>query len=197
MKFDIVALFNEYGYEVLFLGLLLEYVALPFPGETTMLYAGYLSYEGVIRAWPAFVCAFAGTTIGMTITYFVGRTAGSPFLEKYGKWVFITPAKMEKTRHWFERYGKLLVFIGYFIPGVRHVTGYFSGIIGYSYRSFAIYAYTGALFWCGLFIFLGNHFGSQWDTVLKWLHKLGWQAFAIAVVVIIIFLVFKLKFKKK
>jgi membrane protein DedA with SNARE-associated domain len=44
----IAQLFEEYGYGVLFFGLLLEFIALPFPGETTMAYAGYLSYAGTL-----------------------------------------------------------------------------------------------------------------------------------------------------
>ncbi|AWB43368.1 DedA family protein [Paenibacillus sp. CAA11] len=160
-------LFEQHGYWVIFLGLLLEFIALPFPGETTMAYAGFLSYKGMLHWQLLIICAFWGTTLGMTITYWIGRKAGMPFIRKFGKWVLLPPHKLDKTRYWFDRYGSSLVFIGYFIPGVRHVTGYFSGIIGLPFRKFALYAYSGALVWTALFIGIGKLFGPQWNHMFE------------------------------
>jgi membrane protein DedA with SNARE-associated domain len=158
-------LFEEHGYLVLFIGLLLEFIALPFPGETTMAYAGYLSYLGTLHFGWLLILAFLGTTIGITITYFIGLKAGLPFINRFGKWVFLSPRKLEKTREWFSKYGHGLIFIGYFIPGVRHFTGYFSGLNALSFRKFSLYAYSGALFWVVLFLSLGKVFGPQWQIV--------------------------------
>lgn len=155
-------LFASYGYSVLFFGLLLEFIALPFPGETTMAFAGFLSYTGRLDFMTLVVLAFAGTTSGMTITYFIGLKAGLPFIQRYGKWFLFSPAKLEKTQHWFERYGSFLISIGYFIPGVRHFTGYFAGIIALPFRKFALYAYGGALLWVLVFLSIGKLFGPQW-----------------------------------
>ncbi|WP_151737946.1 DedA family protein ['Paenibacillus yunnanensis' Narsing Rao et al. 2020] len=155
-------LFAAYGYSVLFVGLLLEFIALPFPGETTMAFAGFLSYTGRLDFAALVAVAFAGTTIGMTLTYLIGLKAGLPFIQRYGRWFLFSPAKLEKTQRWFERYGSILVSIGYFIPGVRHFTGYFSGIIALPFRKFAAYAYGGALLWVLLFLGIGKIFGPQW-----------------------------------
>jgi membrane protein DedA with SNARE-associated domain len=155
-------LFATYGYSVLFFGLLLEFIALPFPGETTMAFAGFLSYTGRLDFPTLVVLAFAGTTAGMTITYFIGLKAGMPFIQRYGKWFLFSPAKLEKTQIWFERYGSFLISIGYFIPGVRHFTGYFAGIIALPFRKFAMYAYGGALLWVLMFLGIGKVFGPQW-----------------------------------
>lgn len=155
-------LFANYGYNVLFFGLLLEFVALPFPGETTMAFAGFLSYTGRLDFPTLVAVAFAGTTAGMTITYLIGLKAGLPFIQRYGKWFLFSPAKLEKTQRWFERYGSVLISIGYFIPGVRHFTGYFAGITALPFRKFAMYAYGGALLWVLLFLGIGKIFGPQW-----------------------------------
>ncbi|WP_150271940.1 DedA family protein [Paenibacillus tepidiphilus] len=155
-------LFASYGYSVLFVGLLLEFVALPFPGETTMAYAGFLSYTGRLDFAALAAVAFTGTTAGMTLTYWIGLKAGLPFIQRYGKWFLFSPVKLEKTQRWFERYGSILISIGYFIPGVRHFTGYFAGIIALPFRKFAAYAYGGALLWVLLFLGIGKVFGPQW-----------------------------------
>ena len=156
------ALFKNHGYFVIWIGLLLEFIALPFPGETTMAYAGYLSYEGLLSWQLLILCAWLGTTMGITITYGIGRKAGVPFLQKYGKWFLLPPHKLDRTSSWFEKYGAWLIVLGYFIPGIRHVTGYFAGITSVPFRKFALYAYGGALVWTALFIGIGRIFGPQW-----------------------------------
>lgn len=186
-------LFAQYGYFVLFIGLTLEFIALPFPGETTMTYAGYLSYQGIIHWLPAIILSFLGTTFGMTLTYWIGYKAGMPFIHRYGKWLFLSEHKVEKTNHWFNKYGKKLLFIGYFIPGVRHFTGYFSGIIRIPFRTFALYAYSGACFWVIFFIGLGYICGPYWESVFELIVGYAWK---IAVALGAFFLVYLL-FKKK
>ncbi|OPA75530.1 alkaline phosphatase [Paenibacillus selenitireducens] len=180
-------LFHDYGYYVLFFGLLLEFIALPFPGETTMAYAGYLAYQDQLNWVLLMILAFTGTTIGMTITYAIGHSIGMPFVRKYGKWFLLSPEKIQKTERWFGKYGNGLIFIGYFIPGIRHITGYFAGIIRLPFRKFAIYAYTGALFWVIIFIGVGKIFGPQWDAVFKVAEHYTLYI-AIAVVVLLVLL---------
>ncbi|WP_458120180.1 DedA family protein [Paenibacillus sp. Z6-24] len=187
------SLFTEHGYLVLFLGLLLEFIALPFPGETTMAYAGYLSYMGTLNMALLLLCAFAGTTIGMTITYFIGKKAGLPFMRKYGKWILLPEHKLDKAQKWFNKYGYTLVFVGYFIPGVRHFTGYFSGIMNYKFWRFAAYAYSGALVWVGVFLALGKIFGPQWSMVFHWIHDYSFEAVTILVGLIIAAIIVKFR----
>ncbi|MEK3688725.1 DedA family protein [Paenibacillus sp. FSL R10-2736] len=181
-------LFASYGYSVLFFGLLLEFIALPFPGETTMAFAGFLSYTGRLDFFTLVIVAFAGTTVGMTITYFIGLRAGLPFIQRYGKWFMFSPAKLEKTQRWFERYGSVLISIGYFVPGVRHFTGYFAGIISLPFRKFAMYAYGGALFWVLLFLGIGKIFGPQWMGIFHLIETYAlWIAlFAAAIAALIV-----------
>jgi len=180
-------LFNDYGYLVLFLGLLLEFIALPFPGETTMTYAGYLSYQGSLEWYYAVLFALLGTTIGMTITYFIGHLVGMPFIRRFGKWFLLSEDKINKTKSWFEKYGYFLLFVGYFIPGVRHFTGYFSGIVRIPFRMFALYAYSGAIFWVLLFIWIGKLFGPQWEAIFHLAEKYLGIAIALLAAAVVVY----------
>lgn len=158
-----------------------------------MAYAGYLSYQGVL-SWPILIIvAFFGTTIGMTITYWVGYSVGMPFIRRYGKWVLLTESKINLTEKWFAKYGNWLIFIGYFIPGVRHFTGYFSGIIRLPFRRFALVAYSGALFWVIFFIWLGKLFGPQWDNIFRLFEKYAGKIGIGLAVLIVAFLIFRFR----
>lgn len=185
-------LFELYGYVVLLAGLFLEFVALPFPGETTLTYSGYLSYKGILHLAPVIGIGFVGTTLGMTLTYWIGRSAGMPFLNRYGKWIFLTPAKLLKTRRWFLRYGPKLLFIGYFIPGVRHFTGYLAGIMGVPFRTFSLYTYTGAIFWVTGFAFLGYGFGPRWEFIISLIELHAWKVFVVLGVIGLLYTLFRM-----
>lgn len=159
----ITELFNHYGYIILYIALVLELIALPTPGETLMTYCGFLVFQGKLNWIISIIVATAGVISGITISYFIGRILGSIFFTKYGPYIHLGPDKLEKTSKWFKKYGNGLLVVAYFIPGVRHVTGYFSGVTKIPFKKFVANAYTGALLWTGTFISLGKVLGSNWE----------------------------------
>ncbi|MBD2867990.1 DedA family protein [Paenibacillus arenilitoris] len=170
-------LFEQFGYLVLFVGLPLDFIALPIPpGNSTLTFTGFLSYKGVLEPALAVAAAIAGALAGVTITYLIGYRLGMPLIERYGKWLFLKPAVIEKTRRYYDKYGNKLLLIAFFIPGIRQFIGYFIGIIRVPYGSVAIYAYAGTVLWVIVFFGIGYLFGEQWQHVfalveryLKWL----------------------------
>jgi membrane protein DedA with SNARE-associated domain len=185
---------NLYGYAVLFFGLMFETLALPLPGEAIMTYAGLLVFQGKMNWILSILMAGAGSSIGMTMAYGIGYKLGSPFFEKYGTRFHFGPDKFKKTSQWFERYGNKVLIIAYFIPGIRHITGYFSGVTRMPFRTYMIYAYSGAFIWSGTFITLGKVLGPKWEVY----HKLITRYLIIAgVIALIIFIVIYLYKKKR
>ncbi|PFO74546.1 alkaline phosphatase [Bacillus cereus] len=180
-------LFQQYGYYVVLVGLLLEYIALPFPGEPTLAYAGFLSHQGDLSLPILILLSFIGTSAGMTFQYFVGNKLGMPFIQKYGKYVFLTQKKINLTKMWFDKYGYFLIFIAFFIPGVRHFTGYFAGIINLPFRRFAMTIYSGALFWVSFFLMGGYWLGENSDEIFQILGQHIWEIlFGMIIITLII-----------
>lgn len=155
---------DHYGYLVLFVSLMIELVAFGIPTEIIMLYAGYLVFQGKLDWILSILSAGLGSIIGITFSYWIGLKLGTPFFYKYGHKFHMGPERIEKTSQWFNKYGNKLLVGAYFIPGVRHVTGYFSGITKISYRAFSVYAYLGAFLWVSTFISLGKLLGPKWKT---------------------------------
>lgn len=160
---SVTDLLNQYGYIVLYVSLLLELIAFPLPGEALMAYCGVIVGQQQLNWGFSILVSMFGVISGITISYLLGRAFGSTILKKYGHYIHLGPDKMEKTAVWFERYGDKLLIFAYFIPGVRHITGYFSGISGISFKKFAVYAYSGALVWTATFISLGKVLGTNWE----------------------------------
>ncbi|MBW5449221.1 DedA family protein [Cohnella sp. CFH 77786] len=161
---DIVTnLLEHYGYGLIFLFLCLEMLALPLPGEMMMSYIGLSVYEHKLSWLFSILSAGSGVLIGMTLSYWIGYRLGSPFVARYGKHVHLTEERVDKLTLWFGNYGDKLLFTAYFIPGVRHISGYFCGITRMPFRRYSLFAYTGAFFWVSLFISLGKMLGPKWE----------------------------------
>lgn len=150
---------SEYGYLAVFSALALGIVGLPVPDELLMMVAGYMTKLHVLQFHYTLLFSFAGAMSGMLFSYWMGMKVGRPFLDRYGKWVGLKPHRVDRVSGWMERYGPLTIIFGYFVPGLRHATCYLSGISDMSLQKFSLYASTGALTWCLIFILLGRMFG--------------------------------------
>ncbi|MED4206712.1 DedA family protein [Neobacillus mesonae] len=164
-------LIGHYGYFGIFIALIGGIVGLPIPDEVLLTYVGYNVYQGNMNYLLAILSAFFGAFGGITLSYILGVKLGLPFLRKFGPKFHITEERVERTRKLFAKYGPFLLLIGYFIPGVRHIVAYLSGINGYKYKKFALFAYAGAFIWCFTFITLGRTLGENWMHVGDYLSR--------------------------
>lgn len=150
----------DYGPFFLFILLALGIIALPIPDETLMLTAGFLISRGKLPMIFTAAAAYLGAICGITISYLIGRFGGYFLVQKYGCYIGLTEKRVERTRHWFSRIGIWTLFVGYFIPGVRHFTGYLIGTVRISFFLFALFAYSGAAVWASVFLVAGYLLGN-------------------------------------
>jgi membrane protein DedA with SNARE-associated domain len=199
LKELLIGLIEQYGYAALFGLLALGLAGLPVPDETLMTFVGSLTSFGHMSYVPAVIVAFAGSMTGMLISYFLGKKVGKPFLYRYGKWFYVTPARLEKAEYWFQKYGVWTVSFGYFIPGFRHFTCYLAGITGISFWRYVLFAGSGALVWCMTFITLGYFIGENWEKIMYIAHQyLGVTAIIlIGVFIVASYLVYRYSAKKR
>lgn len=165
MEQQILAWIAHYGYGAIFGMLVLGIVGLPVPDETLLTFTGYLIYRGDLSLPLSVVCALAGSAAGMTISYALGRTFGLALLHRYGKYLHLTPERLARAHAWFERIGHWALTVGYFIPGVRHLTAYAAGMTEVRPHQFALFAYTGTVLWVSCFVGLGYFLGDRWEAV--------------------------------
>ncbi len=184
MEESIYDLLQQYGYIGIFLFLVLGIVGLPLPDEIMMTFIGYLSSIGQLNLYLTFLSAYSGSVCGISVSFFLGKKLGYPFLKRYGKKIFITQRRLLLAQYLFRKYGNWVLFFGYFIPGVRHVTAYMAGISRISILRFALYAYLGALFWCTTFISLGYLLGEHWEIIFVPMERYGYLFFIVALIAI-------------
>ncbi len=184
---EILLLIESYGYIALFGLLAVGIVGIPIPDEILMTTVGSLTtIDGPLSFGKSLLASFAGTMVGMTVSYYLGNTVGKPFLYKYGKWVKLTPERLDLVESWFKKYGLWTVVFGYYIPGIRHFTCYWAGVSGVKLWRYLLFAGCGALIWCMTFLTLGHFIGVNAPKIMGVVHHyLGITGIIIAVVVII------------
>lgn len=171
MEQHILAWITQYGYFAVFFLLVFGIIGLPIPDETLLTFSGYLIFKGHFEAPWAFLAALAGSASGITISYQLGRLFGHTLLTRYGKYLHLTPERLERAHAWFARIGHWALTFGYFIPGVRHLTAYAAGMSDVAPAQFALFAYSGSVLWVTSFLSLGYFLGERWAAVEKNVHQ--------------------------
>jgi membrane protein DedA with SNARE-associated domain len=167
---SVFQLISQYGLIAVFCLLVLGIVGLPVPDETLLTFSGYLVYRGQFHYFPTVLTAFAGSICGITISYTIGRTGGLFLIHKYGPYVHLTKERLDRVHQWFERLGRWALFLGYFMPGVRHFTAVVAGSSELEPHVFAAFAYSGGLLWVVSFVSLGYFLGDQWSRIDEEIH---------------------------
>jgi membrane protein DedA with SNARE-associated domain len=182
MMATIVYWIAHYGYWALFGLLMLGIVGLPVPDETLLTFAGYLVFRQQFALLPTLAAAFCGSICGMSLSYGLGRTLGRAAVERLGTWLHLNPARLDTMQAWYHRHGKYTLLVGYFLPGIRHLTAYVAGWSQLPLLTFALFASAGGLCWSSTFIVLGYGLGNEWKRSSASVHRLG----ALATVLVLV-----------
>ena len=168
------SLLGAYGYVGVGLVVALESMGLPLPGETVLLAAaayagagGPLNLPGVIGA------AAAGAILGDTVGYWLGRLAGLPLLERYGRYVWLSRRKVDRARAFFERHGAKTVFLGRFVAFLRMFAALLAGVGKMPYGQFLVYNVLGGVCWAVVMGGLGYTLGRNLPLLERSVRWLG------------------------
>lgn len=162
---EIMVYLTQYGYIALFVLLALGILGIPVPDETLIAAFGGMIAQGHFHFAGALTVTFLGSMTGMMISYTLGRKLGKPLLDRYGKWIRMTPTRLQSTEAWFKRYGTWSIVLGYFVPGLRHLSSYMAGISKVPFGRYLLYAASGALLFCTTFLLIGHAVGYHWNEI--------------------------------
>jgi membrane protein DedA with SNARE-associated domain len=144
------------GYPYLVFLMALESSIVPLPSEFIIPPAVILVGQGgSSMSLPGIVLAATlGSWIGASLMYWASRVAGRPIVAKYGRYLMITPAKVEAAERWSERFGSFGIFLSRMLPVVRHLIGIPAGIVAMKYWKFSLYTVLGSSLWCSVLAYV-------------------------------------------
>jgi len=165
----------HWGYWAVFAGLLGEDAGLPLPGETVLMFAGFLSAKGtgLHLGWIILIGIGAATT-GDNLGFLLGRKLG-PRIIRWLKKVFrLDDEVIDVAKDQISRHGAATVFWARFIFGLRVVAGPLAGMLGMEWKEFFLFNALGAATWVTTIALLGFAFANQFSNLLTYFERVSW-----------------------
>jgi membrane protein DedA with SNARE-associated domain len=162
------------GYPLIVFLMAIESSVVPLPSELVIPPAAHLAHtKGNLSMAGIVVAGSIGSWLGATAMYWASRLAGRPLVLRYGRYVFITPEKVEGAERWASRFGSMGIFISRLLPVVRHLIGIPAGIVRMDYRLFSLYTVLGSAVWCAVLCWIGVKAGQDEALMKGELHRIS------------------------
>ncbi|MBK9336243.1 MAG: DedA family protein [Lewinellaceae bacterium] len=134
-------------------------VVTPFlPGDSLLFAAGAITAKtGILNVWLLIPLLFVAAILGDNTNYFFGRFLGDKvFTRDY--W-FLKRSYIERTQHFYEKYGGRTLVIARFVPIVRTFAPFVAGVGKMRYRRFIGYCIGGGILWVSSLTLAGYFIG--------------------------------------
>lgn len=175
---------ETYGLWAILLLVMLEDFGIPLPGETVLIAGAIYAGAGRLNIVAVGVVGFCAAVLGDNIGYGIGRFGGRALAERWGKYVFLTPERLDKTEDFFNRHGGKIVAIARFIEVLRQANGIVAGISEMRWLRFLAYNALGAALWTGVWVSVGYFAGQHIETVYHYITLYSLYALIAGVVVV-------------
>ena len=193
----ILSIFSKWGLFAMFILILLEYACFPIPSEVVLPFAGFISSSkgyslvGVILL--SVITGYIGCLICYLIGYYGGNYIYNKIYTKFPKW----QKGLDSAENKFKKYGNVSVFACRLLPLCRTYISFFAGIFKQSLFKYSIYSIFGILLWNIILISLGYFLGNNWNLASNYYDKYKIVLFAVLLVFIVFFLVYRIIKKVK
>jgi membrane protein DedA with SNARE-associated domain len=138
-------LLASYGYLAVAVGVMVESMGVPIPGETMLLLAAAYAGAGGLDVRGVIVAAALGAIVGDSVGYEIGRLGGRALLERYGHRLHLSKRHLARAEAFFARHGDKIVFLGRFTAILRTWSAFLAGVNRMLYRRFLLYNAAGGI----------------------------------------------------
>ena len=112
--------------------------------------------------------------------YWASRLAGRPLVLRYGKYVLISPEKVQGAEQWAGRFGSMGIFIARLLPVVRHLIGIPAGIVRMNFKFYSLSTLLGSAIWSSILCWVGVAAGQDEQLMAGSVHRISlWLACAV------------------
>jgi membrane protein DedA with SNARE-associated domain len=156
---------NHFGYLAVLGLVLVEDFGVPVPGETVLILAAVYAGSGRLNVVLVALLGFCGALLGDNIGFAIGHFGGHQLAERYGRYIFLTPERLDKATAFFDGHGAKIIIVARFVEGLRQANGIIAGTTGMRWTRFLIFNAIGAALWVLVWTSVGYLSGSHIDTI--------------------------------
>ena len=186
----------DYGLYAIFVLSLVDAV-LPAASELVMVYGGALAVgafggerillfgDPLESTAGAFVAVSVAGTVGYVLGsvggWAIGLYGGRPYLERHGRWLHITPDKLDKAERWFERWGTWAVLVSRCLPVIRSFISIPAGVAEMPLGRYTVLTTLGTIPWYFGLAAVGVAVGASWERFHEAWHYADYAILALIV----------------
>ena len=197
----VTQIYDAVGYLGVAIWVAIESVVIPIPSELVLPFAGFLVGTGDAiepltgQPWSYWLVVIAGTlgaTVGALIAYAIGLYGGRPIVDRWGRYLGITHADLDRAESFFARYGEAASFFGRLVPVVRSLVSFAAGLSRMPLPKFVLFTFLGSLPFTALLVFAGVQLGANWESVGPILKRFEYAILGVLVVIVIAWVWFRI-----
>jgi membrane protein DedA with SNARE-associated domain len=195
---DVVGTYiGHYGYWSILLLVMIEDFGIPVPGETILIAGGIYAGAGQLNVVTVGIIGFVAAVIGDNIGFAIGHFGGRALALRWGKYIFLTEERLDKTEAFFNRHGGKIIVVARFIEGLRQANGIIAGITGMRWRHFLAYNVVGAALWVGAWVSIGYFAGSSIDSIYHAITKYSYYVLIVLVVLVVAYIIWRVRRRRR
>ena len=189
---------SQAGLAAVFLFGFLEACCVPIPSEITFGFAGVLAGEGHFSIVAVIVVGTVAELLGSFVAYTVGRVGERPLVHRFGRYLLITHADIDRAERFFAGRGAWALPVGRCLPVVRTFVSIVAGFIEMPALLFGILSLIGTAIWVTAISLIGYSLSSTWRSIAHGIALAGYAIAAVAIIAIVAFVMYRLReFRKE
>ena len=181
---SIAGLIGRFGYFGVFGMVFVESFGVPAPGETAIIGGATVAGAGGLNVFVVALVAFLAAVTGDSLGYLIGRTGGRGLVLRYGRYLRLTPRRLDRVEQFMARRGPLMVVVARFVEGLRQLNGVVAGVTRMPFARFVVCNAIGAALWVGIWSSAGYFAGNHLPAINAAIHR--YQNYAIALAVVLV-----------
>src|SRR3954454_82543 len=187
---------QHWGYAGVAFFIFFEDFGIPLPGETMLIAAALYAGTGGLNIILVGIIGFVAAVLGDNVGYVIGRWGGRELVERFGKYVFLTPARFDHAEEFFAKHGGKIVVIARFVEGLRQLNGIIAGTVEMPWHRFVLFNAIGAAAWVGLWTTLGYYAGDHVETISRYATYIA-EGIAVVAVILILRIIIRARRRRR
>jgi len=176
----LLPVFTEYGYLAVFVMLLVCGFGVPVPEDVTLVTGGVIAGLGYADVNTMFAVGMAGVLIGDGMVFTIGRFQGERVMALKPVQRLITPERYQSAQEAFHKYGRWVMFVARFLPGLRTPVFFSAGMSRrVSLPTWLLMDGVAALISVPIWVYLGYFGARNFDWMFTILHRFQYGIFAL------------------
>lgn len=173
------------GYLAIFVLSVLQSCCVPTSSELTLGYGGVLAFTGKLSLPGVIAAGVGGEVVGAYLAWMIGRFGGRAFVERYGRYVLMSPRDLVRAESWYRRHERWGVLGSRLLPVIRNFVAVPAGVAEVPLVRFGVLTAVGSLIWDGAMALIGYGLGESYTKVMKGFSDAGYLLVAFALVALV------------